>query len=127
MNANLDAGSDTIGSRLRKYRDQARPDFIHFFKSLPIENFQFLLEKAACIVGNSSCGIREASFTGTPNLCVGERQYLREHGPNTITTTAETGNIVAGIEAQIRQGPYRMCYLYGDGTASEKILEIVRK
>ena len=35
-----------------------------------------------CIIGNSSSGIREASFLGVPSVNIGTRQSDRERGLN---------------------------------------------
>ena len=37
INSNMDAGAGEAGHILRMYRDKEEPNFIHFFKSLPIE------------------------------------------------------------------------------------------
>lgn len=126
LSANLDAGSGKIGGLLRQYRDEKKPDFIHFFKSLPIEYFGYLLKYASCIVGNSSAGVREASFFGTPNVSIGMRQNGRETGRNTVFAKAERGHIVQKVMMQL-DTKYEPDFLYGDGKASERILEVIRK
>ena len=55
---NMDAGSDEINKGIRMFREKCSPDYIHFFKSLPIELYAPLLNNAGCILGNSSSGIR---------------------------------------------------------------------
>jgi UDP-hydrolysing UDP-N-acetyl-D-glucosamine 2-epimerase len=59
---NMDAGSDGVSKSIRVFREKHDTDYIHFFKSLPIEYYAPLLANAACFVGNSSSGIRESSF-----------------------------------------------------------------
>ena len=123
LNSNLDSGSDVVSAKFRIYRDTFKPDNVHFFKSLPIEYYGTLLKNAACIVGNSSSGIREACFTGTPNVSIGDRQINREHGINTIY--AKKTNVLDAIKEQLKHGKYAPNYLYGDGTASIKIAEVM--
>ncbi len=48
-----------------------------FLKSLPYDDFRHLLEKADILVGNSSCGIKEAPFLGVPVIDIGRRQNNR--------------------------------------------------
>jgi len=123
INANLDAGSGIIGHYLRKLmREQ---NFIHFFKGLPIEHYGSLLANARCIVGNSSSGIREGAFLGIPNVCVGERQKDRELGRNTAVCQPDYISILNCINFQVTQ-EYKPDYIYGDGKASERILEILQ-
>ena len=123
LNSNLDSGSDLVSSKFRVYNNTYKPDNIHFFKSLPIEYYGALLKNAACIVGNSSSGIREACFTGTPNVSVGDRQINREHGENTVY--AKNGEILEAIIKQVNHGRYPQNNLYGDGTACKKIAEVM--
>ncbi len=127
INSNMDAGAGTIGHVIRQYRDNNDTSFIRLFKSLPIEYYGYLLKNTACIVGNSSSGIREASFFGTPNMSIGKRQEGREVGKNTRFVAVEKKDITAMMYGQINHGPYPKDHLYGDGTASEKILEVLRK
>ncbi len=126
LNANLDAGGDKIGAFLRQYRDSVKPDFIHFFKSLPIEYFGHLLKNAACIVGNSSLGIREASYFGVPNVSIGMRQHGREKSWNTTFVKANKDFIIQKIVSEMQHGPYNKDTLYGNGKASQAIWEIIR-
>ena len=123
LNSNLDSGSDAVSSKFRIYRDTFKPNNVHFFKSLPIEYYSVLLKRTSCIVGNSSSGIREACFTGTPNVSVGDRQINRESGENTIY--AKNGDIYTAIRKQLNNGKYKANMLYGDGHAGEKIGEIM--
>jgi len=123
INANLDAGSGIIGHYLRKLT--RKQNFIHFFKGLPIEHYGPLLANARCIVGNSSSGIREGAFLGIPNVCVGDRQKDRELGVNTAVCQPDYISILNCINFQVTQ-EYEPDYLYGDGKASEKILEILQ-
>ena len=69
-----------INKAIRKYRERERNGKTHFFKSLPIEYYGPLLKNALCILGNSSSGIREAAFLGTPSVNIGTRQNGRQRG-----------------------------------------------
>lgn len=122
---NMDAGSDGISKGIRLYRERSRPSHVHFFKSLPIELFGPLLNNAACIVGNSSSGIREAAFLGTPTVNIGSRQEGRRRGRNVIDVGYSTGEIVAAIMEQVRRGPYESDKLYGSGDAAGKIVPVL--
>ncbi|HDY89671.1 MAG TPA: UDP-N-acetylglucosamine 2-epimerase (hydrolyzing), partial [bacterium] len=99
----------------------------NIFNSLPIEQYGYLLKHAACIVGNSSSGIRESCIFGTPNVSVGKRQDNREHGGNSVFVEAERNQIVGAVKAQMVLGHTEPIYTYGDGTASEKILEVIKE
>ncbi len=81
---NMDAGSDGISKGIRVFRETKRPDYMHFFKSLPIEYYAPLLKNAACLVGNSSSGIRESAFLGVPCVNVGSRQAGRDRAKTAV-------------------------------------------
>ncbi len=123
---NMDAGSDGINKGIRIFRESNRPDYIHFFKSLPIELYAPLIKNAACILGNSSSGIRESAFLGTPSVNIGSRQHGRERGDNVIDVDYDRYQIVAAVNSQIEHGRYEQNNLYGDGFAAEKIVEVLR-
>lgn len=123
---NMDAGSDGINKGIRIFRETRQPDYIHFFKSLPIELFAPLLENTACIVGNSSCGIREAAFLGTPSVNIGTRQHCRERAQNVIDVGYDRHEIAEAVRQQISRDRYERSDLYGDGHAAEKIVEVLR-
>ena len=61
-----DAGSDPMAKALREWRE-AHPDArLHAVRNLPPTRFLRLLTQCAALVGNSSVGIREASYLGVP-------------------------------------------------------------
>jgi len=123
---NMDAGSDGISKAIRVFREMNQPDYIHFFKSLPIEYYAPLLKNAACIVGNSSSGIREASFLGVPTVNVGTRQAGRERGKNVVDVPYNKDEITDAIQSQLDKGPFEQDYTYGDGNACRKMVNILK-
>lgn len=124
---NMDAGSDGINKGIRQFRENQRPDYIHFFKSLPIQLFAPLLKNCACFLGNSSSGIRESAFLGTPSVNIGSRQHGRERGPNVVDVGYHCDDILAAVRRQLEHGPYEPNHLYGDGQAAEKIVDALRR
>ncbi len=120
---NMDAGSDGVSAGIRSFRERENNDRIHFFKGLPIEHFAPLLANTACIVGNSSSGIREAAFLGTPCVNVGTRQHGRTRTPNVLDVPCEKGAIVNAIGCQLVHGRYQPDHTYGDGNAGLRTLE----
>lgn len=123
---NMDAGSDGINKGIRQFRETCNPNYIHFFKSLPIECYAPLMKNAACILGNSSSGIREAAFLGTPSVNIGSRQHGRERGHNVVDVDYDQGQIVDAVKHQIARGSYPPDHVYGDGFAAGKIIGILR-
>ena len=118
---NVDAGSDEGSRAIRKFRERDEVQNIHFLKNLPPEEFLELLLHARAIVGNSSAGIREAAFFGTPAVNIGSRQRGRECGPNVMHVSYETEAIVAAVDKQLVHGRHESSDIFGDGRAGERI------
>lgn len=124
---NADAGSEDIARGIRKWRERGAADNMHFFKNLPTETYIRLMRRTACLVGNSSSGIREGAFIGTPVVNIGSRQTARERGDNVIEVPHEQQSIADAIMRQCRHGRYPMQDIYGDGSAGEKIADVLAK
>jgi UDP-hydrolysing UDP-N-acetyl-D-glucosamine 2-epimerase len=122
---NMDAGSDGISSGIRKFREEKQPNYIHFFKSLPIEYFAPLLYNSACVVGNSSSGIREASFLGIPSVNIGTRQTGRARCSNVVDVGYQADEIMDAILKQKSRGRINPDFYYGDGNAGEKVVDVL--
>jgi len=122
---NADAGSDDIARGIRKFREHCDDLRMHFFKNLPAETYIRLMIRTACLVGNSSSGIREGAFIGTPAVNIGSRQDMRQRGGNVIDVGHDRKAITDGIERQARHGPYPSDPVYGDGHAGERIAKIL--
>ena len=122
---NMDAGSDGISKGIRMYRELKNPDYVRFYKSLPIEFFAPLIKNSACIIGNSSCGIREAAFLGVASVNIGSRQFGRERGSNVKDVGYDAKEIQGAIRQQIEHGPYDADFTYGDGNAGARIGKIL--
>lgn len=122
---NVDAGSDLTSKTIRAYREQKTVKNIHFLKNMPPEIFLHLLARARCILGNSSTGIREASFLGTPAINIGTRQLGRDCGSNVIHVPHDRRAIGEAFENQLVHGRYEIDCVYGDGTAGPRIAHLL--
>ena len=122
---NSDAGSDNIAEGIRIFREKHLDENFHFFKNIPFEFYIQLMDKTLCLVGNSSSGIREGTFIGTPVVNIGTRQNNRERGKNVLDVDYDYNAIKNGIESQINHGKYESEHLYGDGNAGKKIIKVL--
>jgi UDP-hydrolysing UDP-N-acetyl-D-glucosamine 2-epimerase len=122
---NMDAGSDGIAKGIRMFRELREPDYIRFFKSVPFAEYAKLLYNCRCLIGNSSSGIREGAFLGTPVVNIGSRQNGRDRGLNVMDTPYDRQAIKQAILKQFSNGRYPSDDLYGDGKAGHKISEIL--
>ena len=124
---NADAGSDDIARGIRKFRERCDDLRMHFFKNLPAETYIRLLMRTACLVGNSSSGIREGAFIGTPGVNIGSRQDMRQRGRNVIDVGHDRKAITDAIDRQARHGRYPSDPVYGDGHAGERIADVLAR
>ncbi|WP_432738816.1 UDP-N-acetylglucosamine 2-epimerase [Maridesulfovibrio sp. FT414] len=122
---NMDAGSDEISKGIRTFREKCNPVNVRFFKGLPIQLYAPLLANASCIIGNSSSGLRESAFLGTPCVNIGTRQAGRERGQNVLDCGYSCSEIIEKAKQQLAHGRYEPDHLYGDGYAGEKIVNIL--
>jgi UDP-hydrolysing UDP-N-acetyl-D-glucosamine 2-epimerase len=124
---NADAGSEDIARGIRKWRERGLSNKMHFFKNLPIDTYVRLMHRTACLVGNSSSGIREGAFIGTPVVNIGSRQSGRERGNNVIDATPDMKSVNAAIQTQIAHGRYERDPVYGDGQAGMRIADTLAR
>lgn len=123
---NADAGSDEISKEIRTFRETAKPDsWLHLFKNLPMEVYIKLMNKAACIIGNSSSSVREGAIIGTPAVNIGTRQQGRLRSRNVLDVGYDASEILAAVKKQMAHGPYKPDFLYGDGNAGKRIADIL--
>lgn len=71
---NSDKHSQEIMHVYEKYRNS---DKFKFFRSIPFDEFNVLLKNSKFIIGNSSCGLKEAPYYNVPTIDIGERQANR--------------------------------------------------
>lgn len=122
---NADAGSEDIARGIRVWRERGLGEDMHFFKNLPTSTYVHLMARTACLVGNSSSGIREGAFIGTPVINIGSRQHGRRRGRNVQDVGYASAEIGAAIKAQIAHGKYERDSIYGDGNAGQRIASIL--
>ncbi len=120
---NADAGSEDVSRGIRKYRERNRNLAMHFFKNLRIDHYVWLMRKTACLIGNSSSGIREGAFIGTPAVNIGSRQDGRQRGSNVVDVANDPQSIMAGLQTAMVRGRQPCEPIYGDGRAGERIAE----
>lgn len=122
---NADAGSDDISKGIRTFRERNKPEWLYVFKNLPTNIYIHLMNTTACLVGNSSSGVREGAFIGTPVVNIGTRQNKRLRTENVYQADYTADSIEAGIRHQLAHGKYKSDLLYGDGKSGRKIADIL--
>lgn len=122
---NADPGGNAIRELIDEHvrgRDDARA-----VPSLGSGAYFALMRRAAAMVGNSSSGIVEAASLGLPVVNVGIRQRGRLRAANVIDVGNDRDEILAGIRRalspEFRASLAALENPYGDGAASDRILE----
>ena len=100
---NADAGSEKMIKSIRSFRERGIKCKIRFIKNVPVDHYVHLMKKTKCLVGNSSSGIREGGYIGTPVVNIGTRQQGRERANNVIDCSNRSSAIVNAIRRQIKK------------------------
>jgi UDP-hydrolysing UDP-N-acetyl-D-glucosamine 2-epimerase len=121
---NPDHGSHAISKQIRLLRESSVSERIRFVINVEPEIFITLASNASVIVGNSSFGIREASFLGLPAVNLGNRQCGRQRASN--VTDLALGNNLTRVVSETLNNPRPVAsYIYGDGNAGYRSAEAI--
>lgn len=124
---NPDHGTEMISKKIRQQRESGGLKNVRFVINLPPEIFITLANRSRLLVGNSSFGIREASFLGLPVLNFGLRQSGRQCASNVLNFTRDTfkGNLGEIVEAHSNRR-FQSSNLYGEGDAGIKAVNFLK-
>jgi len=122
---NIDAGNADMIKTIRKAEKTLDLSRVSMYKHMSHKDFFNLLKYADCIVGNSSAGIREACFFGTPAVNIGTRQNGRERADNVVDVDYNEEEIYQTIMKVVKTGKCRPSELYGDGKSGKRIANIL--
>jgi GDP/UDP-N,N'-diacetylbacillosamine 2-epimerase (hydrolysing) len=120
---NSDSGGRSIRNEINLRKGNSNFKVI---AHLPRSDYLSLLSYASVLVGNSSSGIIESASLGTPAVNIGSRQQGRERNSNTIDVECATDSIYNAIVKAIDLETGNRHNVYGDGTASRKITELLK-
>jgi UDP-N-acetylglucosamine 2-epimerase len=116
-----------MSERLRHFREKTgrAAHAMRFITDVPVGEFIALLKIAACLIGNSSAGIKECSYLGAPVVNIGGRQQGRLHAENVVHVGYDRGEIAAAARRQIVHGPYPSSNVYHRAGASQTIVDVL--
>jgi UDP-hydrolysing UDP-N-acetyl-D-glucosamine 2-epimerase len=123
---NPDAGTDDVSKGIRQFREKNPTPSIRFVIDIHPKDFIALLRDAQCLVGNSSSGIKEAAYFGTPVVNIGRRQQGRMRGPNIMDVDYDMQSIKSAIEGQIARGRYEPFLAYYKQDTSKIIRRVLK-
>ena len=124
---NADAGSRDLIARARSFAASSRNS--HVFVNLDVLTYWSLLRQVDVFLGNSSSGIMETPSLALPTVNVGMRQQGRERARNILDAAPDVHAILDALctakSSAFRESLRGMTNPYGDGLASEKIVEVL--
>lgn len=126
---NLDAGSKEIIKEIKKFKKINKN--IKVFKTLGKVRYLSILKNFDCLVGNSSSGITEAPYLGTPTINIGNRQMGRLKAKSIIDCNPNRSEIIKKIKIAINKKfkhkiKNQKTY-YGSGNSSKKIVNKIKR
>lgn len=124
---NADAGSRALIRRTKSFvESQGRGNV---YTNLDALTYLSLLREVDILIGNSSSGIMETASFALPTVNVGLRQQGRERARNVLDAEPQKHSILEAVKTagtkQFRENLRGMANPYGDGFASETILQVL--
>jgi UDP-N-acetylglucosamine 2-epimerase (non-hydrolysing) len=127
---NADPGFKVLHERIMEAVEES-PNRIKAFSSLGQKRYGWAMAHAVAVVGNSSSGIIEAPYLGTPTLNVGDRQKGRLMADSVFCCGADVEAMTSylnecqlkykGSHLKLKGGGY-----YGSAKTSEKMIDILK-
>lgn len=123
------ANTDFGGTQINEYWESivaSNPDKYSLFSSLGHIRYLSFMKECYVVLGNSSSGILEAPFFGTPVINIGNRQRGRHLCPNvyqvenSLHSLFYTWNIIIANDTRVPDS------YYGDGYTSAKIVSHIK-
>lgn len=126
---NADPGHDSVAKAIDHWR-QRRPQQVRAVMSLGQTLYAAAMGGAEAVVGNSSSGITEAPFLGTPTVNLGIRQRGRIRAASVIdcgeTEPEIRAALVRALDPAFRTEAAREPYPFGRPGAARRIVDILK-
>jgi len=123
--ANADNGGRAVNLVLEHFVKSR--ENVYLFDSLGSKAYLSLVSVASLVIGNSSSGIYEAPYLGTPTVDIGKRQLLRKAPISVFRcdgSIEQIRNSIADAEKFLFQN---VPMVYGDGNASSRIVKALER
>lgn len=120
---NNDPGSEDIFGVLA----QLPADQFRIIPSMRFSHFSELMKQAACMIGNSSAGVREAPFLGVPSLDIGTRQTNRAQAVSVFAARAEDSDAIGNFLNQQWGRRYPSHSGFGEGQAAQRFAAVLNQ
>lgn len=123
------ANTDFGGLQINEYWEKAimeSPQKMQLYPSLGQHRYLSFMKHADMVVGNSSSGIVEAPFMGTPVVNIGDRQKGRNVCKNVICCGRSKNEISEALNKAMASKRIIDKY-WGDGHSSKRIVEKIKE
>ena len=119
---NNDTGTNIILNEYKKIKSKK----IKIYPSIRFEYYLTLLKHSKFIIGNSSSGIMEAPYYGTPTLNLGNRQLNRAKLRSIIDIKIKENIILQNIKKYLKKkNKFRKNLFFGDGKSTERVIKLL--
>ena len=121
------APNNDPGSReIFKVLDKLPHEKFRIIPSMRFNYFSELMKNASLIIGNSSTGVREAPFLGTPSIDIGTRQNNRAFNESIIhCSSSDKAIILDNLSSSFWGSKFKSVKRFGEGKAASKFVEIL--
>jgi len=120
---NNDMGSQAIFEAYKQFEGKEN---IKIFPSLRFEYFLRLLKEADFIIGNSSAGIREAPYYGTPTVDLGTRQNNRVKHKSITNVSFDKVELLKAINSVKKVEQTNDFTNFGSGNSAQQFLDLLK-
>ncbi len=125
---NADIGRKAVAEKIEQFA-RSEPSRVLTAPSLGQLRYLSAMKYADAVIGNSSSGIIEAPSFGVPTVNIGARQRGRMRADSVIDVEAHEAEIVSAIaratSPEFKAVAGRALSLFGDGRASDRIVQIL--
>lgn len=118
---NNDPGSEAIFAELA----QLPVEQFRLLPSMRFAHFSELMKQSACLVGNSSAGVREAPFLGISSLDVGSRQTNRALAASVVSCSADDSAAIGRFLQKQWGQRHAPDPGFGEGRAADRFVEVL--
>ncbi len=119
--------SDTLGNKMTEaiHAFTKNKNKFHSVQSLGLRGYYSAIALCKAVIGNSSSGIIETASFSKYAINLGNRQKGRDAGPNVLHTSLSETSILETIRSLDSLPPLTTNNIYGNGTTTQKIMEIL--
>lgn len=124
---NPDHGTHLVAKTIRGIRENSGLTGVRFLVNILPEHFIRIANRSSILIGNSSFGIREASFMGLPTINIGNRQRNRQRAVNVLDVLHPEDIKMLSDVFEDRCSEFRLerSTLYGDGHSGERAAQLI--